>query len=153
MDGMRLTARQSAPARIQLGEGIEMPKFVWLLGALFLVLGAAGCGGGGYSTSPGGGGGGTCPAATFCTTSRTFTPTTRTVTVGSTVTWQNNSGVDHTVFWDDATGRAAAAAGDGTGDMATLNNGASHTRVFNTAGTYGFHCTIHAGMTGTLTVQ
>jgi len=22
----------------------------------------------------------------------------------------------------------------------------SHTRVFNTAGTYGFHCTIHPGM-------
>jgi plastocyanin len=75
------------------------------------------------------------------------------VAVGSTVTWQNNSGVGHTVFWDDATGRAAAAAGDGTGDMATLDNGASHTRVFNTAGTYGFHCTIHLGMTGTLTVQ
>ena len=158
MDGMRLMARQPVLTGMQRSEGINAPKFLWLLGALFLGLGAAACGGGGYATSPGGGGGGgggggNCPAATFCTTVATFTPTTRTVAVGSTVTWQNNSGVGHTVFWDDATGRAAAAAGDGTGDMATLANGASHTRVFNTAGTYGFHCTIHQGMTGTLTVQ
>jgi len=158
MDGMRLMAQQPVLTGMQRSEGIHAPKFLWLLGALFLGLGAAACGGGGYATSPGGGGGGgggggNCPAATFCTTVATFTPTTRTVAVGSTVTWQNNSGVGHTVFWDDATGRAAAAAGDGTGDMATLANGASHTRVFNTAGTYGFHCTIHQGMTGTLTVQ
>jgi plastocyanin len=158
MDGMRLMAQQSALTGMQRRAEIHAPKLLRLFGALFLGLGAAACGGGGNSTSPGGGGGGgggggSCPAATFCTGTTTFTPTTRTVTVGSTVTWQNNSGVGHTVFWDDATGRAAAAAGDGTGDMATLDNGASHTRVFNTAGTYGFHCTIHLGMTGTLTVQ
>jgi plastocyanin len=160
MDGMRSMAQQSAPKWMQHSKTIQTPKFLWLLGALLLGLGAAACGGGGYSTSPGGGGGGAgggggggCPAATFCTTVSTFTPTTRTVAVGTTVTWENNSGVGHTVFWDDATGRAAATAGDGSGDMTTLNNGASHTRVFNTAGTYGFHCTIHPGMSGTLTVQ
>jgi plastocyanin len=85
-------------------------------------------------------------------TSTTFTPTSRTVTVGAVVTWQNDSGVTHNVVWDDATGQAAAQAGDGTGDMPQFASG-SHTRVFSTAGTYRFHCTIHFGMDGTLTVQ
>ncbi len=137
-----------------------MRKISGLLGAITLSLSAVSCGGGGggsYSTGTGGGGGGggggTCPAATFCMTSNTFTPTTRTVAVGSTVTWQNSSGVGHNIVWDDAAGRAAALAGDGTGDMPNFDTGMSHTRMFNAAGTYGFHCTIHPGMTATLTVQ
>jgi len=85
--------------------------------------------------------------------STTFTPTARTVAVGTVVTWTNDSGVIHNVTWNDATARTAAHAGDDTGDIADFGSG-SHTRVFNTPGTYGFHCTIHApGMTGTLTVQ
>jgi plastocyanin len=83
----------------------------------------------------------------------TFTPTTRTAAVGATITWQNSSGVGHNIVWDDATGRAAALAGDGTGDMPNFDTGMSHTRKFNAAGTYAFHCTIHAGMAATLTVQ
>jgi plastocyanin len=83
----------------------------------------------------------------------TFTPTTLTSAVGATVTWQNSSGVGHNVVWDNATGSAAALAGDSTGDMPNFDTGMSHTRKFNTAGTYGFHCTIHAGMAATLTVQ
>jgi len=86
-------------------------------------------------------------------TSSTFTPTTRTVAVGATVTWQNSSGVGHNVVWDDATGRAAALAGDGTGDMPNFDTGMSHTRMFNAAGTYWFHRAIHHGLNGTLTVQ
>jgi plastocyanin len=135
-----------------------MRKISGLLGALVLTLGLISCGGGGYSTSPGGGGGGgggggTCPAGTFCMTASAFNPTSRTVAVGSTVTWQNASGVGHNVVWNNATGSAAAAAGDGTGDMPNFDSGMSHTRMFNTAGTYGFHCTIHQAMTATLTVQ
>jgi plastocyanin len=86
-------------------------------------------------------------------TASTFTPTTLTVAVGATVTWQNASGVTHNVTWNNATGRAAAAAGDGTGDITPFADGQTHTRMFNTAGTYGFHCTIHQGMTASLTVQ
>jgi plastocyanin len=130
-----------------------MRKIPGLFGALIVGLITASCGG---STAPGGGGGGgggNCPAGTFCMTSTTFTPTTRTVAVGATVTWQNDSGITHNVTWNDATARAAAAAGDGTGDIGDFASG-THTRVFNTAGTYSFHCTIHSpGMTGTLTVQ
>ena len=124
-----------------------MRKFASVFGTLILALTAMSCGGAGITGTGG------CPAGTFCMTSSTFTPTTRMVTVGSTVTWQNASGVIHNIVWNDATARAAAGAGDGTGDMPNFGSG-SHTRVFKTAGTYGFHCTIHApGMVGTLTVQ
>ncbi len=39
-----------------------------------------------------------------------------------------------------------------TGDITDFSSG-SHTRLFNTAGTYAFHCTFHAGMVESLTVQ
>jgi plastocyanin len=132
-----------------------MQRIPGLLAAFILVVATTSCGGG--ATAPGGGGGGGgggagCPAGTFCFGATTYTPTTRTVAVGSTVSWQNDSGVTHNVTWDNATARSAALAGDAAGDISDFSSG-SHTRVFNTAGTYGFHCTIHPGMTATLTVQ
>jgi len=135
-----------------------MRKISGVFGALILSIGVVSCGGGStvmgtVGGGGGGGGGGTCPVGTFCMTASTFNPTTRTVAVGSTVTWQNASGVGHNVVWDNATARTAAAAGDGTGDMPNFADGTTHTRMFNTAGTYAFHCTIHVGMTATLTVQ
>lgn len=133
-----------------------MRKISGLFGALVLLLGATSCGG--DSTAPnggggGGGGGGSCPANTFCMLSSSFSPVTRTVTPGTTVTWRNDAVVTHNVIWDDAAGRNAALAGDGTGDIGAFDTG-SHTRLFNTPGTYSFHCTFHApGMVGTVTVQ
>ena len=132
-----------------------MRKVFGWSGVLILVISAISCGGGG------GDDGGitpppppppTCPANTFCLGSSSFSPGNRTVTAGTTVTWQNASGVFHNVTWDNAAGRNAALAGDGTGDIGDYSSG-SHTRLFNAAGTYGFHCTIHAGMNATLIVQ
>lgn len=136
-----------------------MEKISRVCGAFILAIVAASCGG---STSPGdnsgggGGGGGNCPANTFCMTSATFTPPARAVAPGSTVTWTNESGVIHNVTWDDAAGRNAALAGDGTGNIGDYSSG-SRNRLFNAPGTYKFHCTIHGtattGMRGSLTVQ
>ena len=134
-----------------------MRKIPGLLGVFFLALTAVSCGGDGGGVSPpppppppppp------TCPANTFCLSGATsFSPTTRTVAGGTTVTWTNSSSVFHNVTWDNATARNAALAGNGTGDIADFAN-ASHTRLFNAAGTYAFGCTIHPGMNGTLTVQ
>lgn len=128
-----------------------MRKISGLIGALTLMFAVTSCGG--DSTAPGGGGGdGTCPAGTFCLLSSSFSPTARTVNVGTTVTWRNDAVILHNVTWDDVAGRNAALQGDGTGDIATFDTG-SHTRLFNTAGTYSFRCTLHGGMVGTLTVQ
>jgi plastocyanin len=86
------------------------------------------------------------------TISNTFSPLALTVTAGTTVAWQNDAGTPHNATWNDAAGRSAALAGDGTGDITDFSAG-SHTRMFTTAGVYGFKCTIHPGMNGTLTVN
>ena len=91
------------------------------------------------------------------TISNTFSPATLTVPSGTTVTWRNDASLQHNVSWNDAAGRNAALAGDGTGDIGTgvgenFTTG-THTRLFTTIGVFGFKCTIHPGMNGTLTVN
>jgi hypothetical protein len=133
-----------------------------LLGALILAVGVMSCGGGGdggITPPPPPPPPPTCAANTFCMGSTSFftaagtTTHTLTVPAGTTFTWDNSSGVDHNVLWNDAAGNAAAKAGDGTGDMASFAAGTKHTRLFTTAGTYAFHCSIHFGMNGTLIVN
>jgi len=130
-----------------------------------IVAAVTGCGGAGGAavTGPGGGtntgGGGnnnsSCGTNTICmsfsstdaysgTGTGSFTPTSLTVTAGSTVSFTNNSGVAHNVVFD-----ANAPAG---GDIGVISTG-TQTRTFTTAGTYPFHCAIHEGMTGMVTVQ
>ena len=133
-----------------------MRKTTGLLGALILTMVIASCGGSGSTPPPpppppppp------TCPASTFClTSSNTFSPAALTVAVGTTVSWRNDAGILHNVTWNDAAGQTAALAGGGTGNISNYDPG-TQTRLFNTAGVYGFKCTIHpATMTGTLTVQ
>jgi len=136
------------------------------LAALALALSLTACGGGSKSpTSPGGtnnntggtgGTGGSTSSSIDIGTGLSFSPSTTTVAPGTTVTWTFNSCgsdgyggqscVDHNVTWDDG---AAPASGD--------KSTGSYTRTFATAGTYGYHCSIHgsagAGMHGTVTVQ
>jgi plastocyanin len=70
-----------------------------------------------------------------------FTPATVTVPVGGTVTWTNSDITTHTTT-------ALAGAWN-----ATMAPGASFSRVFPTAGTFDYKCTIHAAMSGTITVK
>jgi plastocyanin len=127
-------------------------KGLFSLFAAALAVGALTSCGGSDAAGPvggGGGGGGTC-AFTFCATnSNSFSPSNATITVGSTATWNNPLATDHNVIFLNP---SAAQPGDGTGDITDLNQ-ATHSRKFNTPGTYSFNCTIHPGMVGTLTVQ
>ncbi len=121
-----------------------------------LTLGAAGalllaaCGG---STSPygggGGGGGGACTttAIKVCMNALSFSPSSLTISAGTTVTWQNGSVTTHTVTSD-----AGSSLTYNSGDVV---GGATFSQTFNTAGTYNYHCTYHvaSGMTGTITVN
>jgi plastocyanin len=77
--------------------------------------------------------------------SSTYTPTTLTVNAGATVDFINDSGISHTVNFDGT--RAT-----GVEDIA-LNNAGTFPRKFNEVGTFNFHCTQHAGMTGKIVVQ
>jgi plastocyanin len=108
------------------------------------------CGGGGSdSTSP--------PPSTavpppggVSITNDAYTPASRTVTVGSNVSW-----VWHTCSGDVYTGQQCASHSvtfdDGISSP-TQDQG-SFNRSFTVAGTYPYHCTVHPQMTGTITVQ
>lgn len=84
-------------------------------------------------------------------TAISFRPTSATVATGATVVWVNDSGVEHNVVFDNP-GAAQAVGSGNSGNIGSISSG-SQSRMFSTPGTYNFHCTIHAGMNGSVTVQ
>jgi plastocyanin len=71
-----------------------------------------------------------------------FTPETRTVSVGTTVTWTNNDSATHHV-----------ASDTGVFDSGDMSQNATFSFTFNNTGTFHYHCTIHTYMKGTIIVQ
>ena len=113
----------------------------------FSILGACGgSGGGGYNGggTPTGPANNTCPDNTFCMRASSFQPATLTVAKGTTVSFTNSSSVEHNVVFDSPSA--------GVADIGDITSG-TVSRTFGTAGTFAFHCTIHAGMNGSITVQ
>lgn len=90
---------------------------------------------------------GTARSANFTVTANanlTFTPSSLTIQVGDTVTWQNIGGGFHNVEADDNSFT--------NGTASSSNWTFSHT--FTAAGTVGYHCAIHigSGMVGQIVV-
>ena len=71
-----------------------------------------------------------------------FSESTITISIGDIITWTNQDGAPHSATGDN-----------GEFDSGALNNGESFTFIFNTAGTYTYHCSIHNGMTATIIVE
>jgi plastocyanin len=71
-----------------------------------------------------------------------FSPASLTVPIGTTVIWTNNDFTTHTVTSDT-----------GLFDSGSINNGGSFNHIFNDKGVFNYHCTIHAEMKGTVTVE
>ena len=72
-----------------------------------------------------------------------FTPANLTVHVGEPVTWTNQAGRNHTVTSDDGSEL----------DSGDIGPGEAYGHVFEAAGTYKYHCSIHPDrMQGTVTV-
>ncbi len=65
-----------------------------------------------------------------------------TIKVGDSVRWANFDVVTHT-----------ATADDGSFDTGLLNKGESKTIIFNTSGTYNYHCTPHPWMMAKIVVK
>ena len=106
--------------------------------AVVALLGSA-CG---SSTSPANSCGSSGANANVNTTSsNTFSPNTATINHGQTVCWQNSGSVTHTVTDD--------------GGAFDTNLPVAHIflHTYPTAGTYLYHCRIHAGMTGSIKVN
>ncbi|HEY6212569.1 MAG TPA: cupredoxin domain-containing protein [Vicinamibacterales bacterium] len=74
---------------------------------------------------------------------QSYSPSPATVKVGQTVAWHNADSTAHTSTQD--TGRFD------TGSVAAGSDSPAIT--MSTAGTFTYHCTIHPGMVGTITVQ
>ena len=73
-----------------------------------------------------------------------YKPTSMTVAVGDPVTWSNGAADAHTVTSDTGTEL----------DSGNIAAGESYGHVFETPGTYPYHCTIHpTQMKGTIVVQ
>jgi plastocyanin len=70
-----------------------------------------------------------------------YSPTPLTVPAGTTVTWGNNDGFQHTTV------------ADGGAWNVTLDPGKTGSVTLSTPGTYAYHCSIHAFMKGTIVVQ
>jgi plastocyanin len=127
---------------------------------LALLFVAAGCG---SSNDDGGGGGGEkkqsqqpAPSAPEKKSGKSgavsmkniqFSPKTLSVAKGTTVTWTNDDSVAHDVTKQSGPGPNFAS---GTGD---LNKGDTYKQTLKTPGTIKYECTVHPGMTGTITVK
>jgi plastocyanin len=126
-----------------------MKSFVVML-AVASLCGCGGGGGGSTTAPPNQGVNTTPPTGGISVINNSFSPGTKTVAVGATVQWAWNSCtgdayngqtcVSHSVTFDDGTTSP-------TQDQGTFN------RTFSAAGTYTYHCSVHAAMAGTITVQ
>ncbi len=75
--------------------------------------------------------------------SNSYAPNPTTMRVGQTVAWHNADSTAHDSTQDS-----------GRFQTGTLNAGATSSPItMSTAGTFTYHCTIHPGMIGTITVQ
>ena len=112
----------------------------------FALIVAAACGGGGDpGTGPnpgggGGGGGGGSTSNSIAVNDNSFAPANTTVAPGTTVTWTWAGSGTHNVSFTD--GVASPNRSSGT-----------FQRTFATAGVFNYSCTLHAGMSGRVTVQ
>jgi plastocyanin len=76
-----------------------------------------------------------------------FSPKALTVAKGSTVKWTNDDSVNHDVT---KTGGPGPKFASGSGNLA---QGATYKQTLTTPGTIKYVCTVHPGMTGTITVK
>lgn len=77
-----------------------------------------------------------------------FSPATVTVAIGGSVRWVNAQPIAHTITPDNP-----SQPGVWANQNIPAQQGFSFSHTFNTAGSYRYHCTLHAGMTGTVNVQ
>jgi plastocyanin len=120
---------------------------------IVLAFAVVSCGGGGGdkvtgTTTPppgggtGGGGGGGSTSTSITVGDNFFDPASTTVGIDKTVTWTWSTGTRHNVTFSNTT-----ISGSGDQTSGTFQ------KAFAAAGTYGYRCTLHAGMDGTIVVQ
>lgn len=127
-----------------------MLKHVCTTVAIACLVGCGGSGNGSTSPPPGVN---TPPPANngISVTNNAFSPVSKTVAVGTAVTWAWNS-----CSGDAYTGQACVSHDIVFDDTATsgLKDQGTYSRTFTVAGTYPYHCSIHGtAMSGSITVN
>ncbi len=77
-----------------------------------------------------------------------FKPKAVTVAVGGSVKWTNDEAVGH-----DVTKESGPGADFSSGSRGGMNQGDTFEQTFEEAGKFGYVCTVHPNMTGTVTVE
>jgi len=103
-----------------------------LLACLALVVTVAACGGDDSSSAS------SAPGA-VTVKDNLFSPKSASIKVGDTVTWTFKGQSAHNVTFDDFNSK--------------LMKSGTYTHTFAKAGSFEYHCTIHAGMKGTIEVS
>jgi len=75
-------------------------------------------------------------------TSTAFAPSPVVIANGGTVTWTNNDNTTHT-----------SVADGGSWNSGSIAPGGHFSQTFHSTGVFIYHCSIHPGMVGTVTVQ
>jgi len=84
----------------------------------------------------------TAPAGAVNIDNFSFSPNVAAVTAGAEVTWTNHDDIPHNVV-----------ANDNSFHSPVLDTGEKFSRRFDTAGEYGYYCSLHPKMTGKLVVR
>ena len=74
----------------------------------------------------------------------TFSPSSLTISIGDIVTWTNYASFNHSVVSD--------AGSSETWNSGNLSSEGTFGHQFDSVGEFGYHCGIHASMTGSITV-
>ena len=128
------------PRAGELGVYIVLMRSTTLFAAL---IGLVACGGGGDGyRNPTNPGPNPTPSNSNAINVRdnSFSPNATVLAVGTTVTWTWTGAANHDVTFNDGQGSNTQSTG-------------TYQRTFNAAGAYPYHCTQHAGMTGSVTIQ
>jgi plastocyanin len=130
---------------------LEMRTFLVVV-ASSLVVFAAGCSGDYSSTpvsptappppTPIGSASITIPMGAATLGNRAYSPGEIAVAIGDSITWVNVDTVAHT-----------STANGGAWDSGSLGPGQQFSTTVRTAGSFAYHCVIHPGMVGTVTVR
>ena len=94
------------------------------------------------TSSPSGPGAASIVSGASTMTTTAYAPNPIAVSVGGTVTWTNNDSITHT-----------SVADAGAWNSGTIAPGGTFKMTFAAAGSFPYHCSIHPGMVGTVTVQ
>ena len=109
--------------------------------ASIVLLAMAGCGGG-YSSTPTTPSGPVNGTAVSIVSGASVAPNPVVISAGGVVTWVNNDNTTHT-----------SVADGGDWSSGNIAPGGQFSRTFPSAGSFTYHCSIHPGMVGTVTVQ